>query len=115
MNYVDLDQLRALVAAGSVLSVTLEAVGKNFALKAKTHRGDAVLVPVKSPDSPRLFADLRRALLVLNDLGIREAVVDTAKWEPKQQELGTQRLKQTAPAKKAPAAKKPARKATKKA
>ena len=114
MQTVDLDQLRALIAAGSVQSVTFEAVGKDFALKVAMPKSEAVLVPANSRHKPRLFADLRRAFLVLSDLGIRQALVDVSGWEPKQRELGEQRV-EAAKAKKAPAAKKPARKTTKKA
>jgi hypothetical protein len=36
---------------------------------------------------PRAFADPRRALLLLRDLGVREAKVDTKLWRPEEADL----------------------------
>lgn len=104
MQAVDYDQLRTLVNAGSVLSIAFEAVGKDFALKVKTPKGEAILVLANARDTPRLFADLRRGLLLLSDIGIKQVSVDASKWEPKQHELGlTRRKKEAATKKRSPA------------
>lgn len=87
----DLEQFRALVNSGGVLSVTLEGVGKDFAVRIETRRGDGTLVLSNAKHKPRTFADPRRALLLLRDLGIREARLDTKNWTPQQTSLGSEK------------------------
>lgn len=88
MHKFTLSQLRALSEAGGLLSVTLEAVGRDFAVKLETRRGDGILVKSNSRDTPRTFADPRKALLALRDeLGVREAKIDARAWRPEQNVL----------------------------
>lgn len=82
-----LEQLKAMVEGGAILSVTLEAVGADFALKAETRRGEAVLVLTNQPTKPRTFADPRKALALLRELGIRKVSVDVSRWQPEQKNI----------------------------
>lgn len=86
MQQLTLAQFRATVEAGGVLTVTLKAQGAAFALQAETRRGDAVLVDSRRK-LPRMFADPRKAMLLLRDLGIRNAKLDADAWRPEQAEL----------------------------
>ena len=86
MQNMTLDRLRAAVEAGGVLSVTLRAQGSAFALIAETRRGDAVLVDARRKE-PRTFADPRKALKLLRDLGIHKAGLDAEQWRPEEAEL----------------------------
>ena len=86
MQYLTLEQFRATVDAGGVLSVTLRAQGPSFAVQAETRRGEAVLVDTRRK-SPRLFIDPRKALKLLRELGIRRAGVDAEQWRPDEADL----------------------------
>lgn len=86
MQHYTLDQFRALSESGGVIGVTLRGNGGSFYIEAETRRGDAVLVPMRGKN-PRRFADPRRALSLLRDLGIREARIDARNWRPEQLEL----------------------------
>lgn len=83
MQNLTLEQFRATVEAGGVMSVVLKAQGAAFAIQAKTRRGDAVLVDTRRKQ-PRLFGDPRKALALLRDMGIRKASVDAEAWRPEQ-------------------------------
>jgi hypothetical protein len=84
MQKLDLEQFRALVAAGGAVGVILEATGAAFAVKIETRRGEAVLVTTNDRNKLRLFLDPRRALLMLREAGIREARIDARHWAPHQ-------------------------------
>lgn len=86
MQQLTLEQFRATVEAGGVLAVTLKAQGAAFALQAETRRGDAVLVDSRRKQ-PRMFVDPRKAMLLLRDLGIRNAKLDADAWQPEQASL----------------------------
>lgn len=86
MQQLTLEQFRATVEAGGVLTVTLKAEGAAFALQAETRRGDAVLVDSRRKQ-PRMFVDPRKAMLLLRDLGIRNAKLDADAWRPEQANL----------------------------
>lgn len=83
MQYLTLEQFRATVDAGGVLSVTLRAQGAAFSVQAETRRGEAVLVDTRRK-TPRLFIDPRKALTVLRELGIRRAGLDAEQWRPEE-------------------------------
>lgn len=83
MQNLTLEQFRATVEAGGVVSVVLKAQGAAFAIQAETRRGDAVLVDTRRKQ-PRLFGDPRKALALLRDMGIRKASVDAEAWRPEQ-------------------------------
>lgn len=83
MQNLTLEQFRATVEAGGVMSVVLKAQGAAFAIQAETRRGDAVLVDTRRKQ-PRLFGDPRKALALLRDMGIRKASVDAEAWRPEQ-------------------------------
>jgi hypothetical protein len=88
MQLLTLEQLRATHEAGGVLTVTLRGEGAAFEVQVETRRGLAKLVKVrKARTAPevRRFADPRKALLLLRDLGIREAHIDSQQWRPEDQ------------------------------
>ena len=64
MQNMTLEQFRATVESGGILSVVLKAQGAAFAIQAETQRGDAVLVDTRRK-LPRLFGDPRKALALL--------------------------------------------------
>jgi hypothetical protein len=74
MQTMTLEQFRAMVDAGGVLSVTLKAQGAGFMVNVETRRGEAVMVRARDK-APRRFVDPRKAMVLLRDLGIREARV----------------------------------------
>ncbi|KVS62777.1 hypothetical protein [Burkholderia cepacia] len=88
MQLLTLEQLRATQDAGGVLSVTLHGQGAAFEVQVETRRGQAKLVKArKARTAPeiRRFADPRKALLLLRELGIREARIDSQQWRPEDQ------------------------------
>lgn len=90
MQLLTLEQLRATQQAGGVLMVTLHGDGATFVIHIQTRRGLAMLVKArKARTEPevRRFADPRKALLLLRDLGIVEARIDSQQWRPEDQAL----------------------------
>ena len=83
MQNLTLEQFRAIVTSGGVESVVLKAQGAAFEIQAITRRGEATLVDTRKK-LPRLFGDPRQALLLLRELGIGKASVDTEAWRPEQ-------------------------------
>jgi len=86
MQNLTLEQFRATVEAGGVMSVVLKAQGAAFSIHAETRRGDAVLVDTRRKQ-PRMFGDPRKALALLREMGIRKASVDAEEWRPDQADL----------------------------
>ena len=86
MQTMTLEQFRATVNAGAVLSVTLKAVGGAFVVNAETRRGEVVLVTSRDRQ-PRRFADPRRALLLLRELGIHKTHLDAEGWWPEEAKM----------------------------
>ena len=87
MQHLTLEQFRATHDAGAVLSVTLKAEGAGFEVQIETLRGLAKLVKTRDKGDTRRFIDPRKALLLLRDLGIQEAHIDSQRWRPEDQEL----------------------------
>jgi hypothetical protein len=88
MQLLTLEQLRAAQDAGGVLSVTLRGEGAAFEIQIETRGGLAKLVKarnVRTDPEARRFADPRKALLLLRELGIREARIDGQQWRPEDQ------------------------------
>lgn len=87
MQNFTLEQFRATNAAGGVLSVTLKAEGAGFEMQIETRRGLAQLVKARDKGETRRFLDPRKALLLLRELGIREAHIDSQQWRPEDKEF----------------------------
>lgn len=90
MQLLTLEQLRATQQAGAVLSVTLHGEGPSFEIQIETRGGPAKLVKARKARSApevRKFADPRKALLLLRELGISEAHIDSQQWRPEDQAL----------------------------
>lgn len=87
MQHLTLEQFRATHSSGGVLSVTLKAEGAGFEMQIETRRGLAMLVKARSKEETRRFADPRKALMLLRDLGIREARIDSQRWRPEDVEF----------------------------
>lgn len=83
MQNLTLEQFRATVESGGIVSVVLKAHGAAFEIQAETRRGDAILVDTRKKQ-PRLFGDPRKALSLLREMGISKAAVDTEAWQPDQ-------------------------------
>jgi hypothetical protein len=83
MQTLTLDQLRSTHATGAVLGITLRAVGPSFEIEVETRGGPAVLVTTRAKEA-RHFADPRKALLLLRELGINEARIDSHHWRPEE-------------------------------
>ena len=79
MQNMTLEQFRATVESGGILSVVLKAQGAAFAIQAEPPRGDAVLVDPRRK-LPRLFGDPRKALALLSEMGINIARRTVAKY-----------------------------------
>ena len=86
MEHFTLEQLRAAIASGAVLSITLEGVCGAFAVRITMRRGAAVLVATNT-GRPRSFADPRRALSLLKSLGIVDVKIDTRMWTAEQESI----------------------------
>lgn len=69
------------------MSVTLKAEGAGFEMQIETCRGVAKLVKSRDKNEMRRFLDPRKALLLLRDLGIREAHIDSQAWRPEDNEF----------------------------
>ena len=87
MQLLTVDQLKATYEAGAVLSVTLLGDGGGFELQIETRRGLAKLVKSRQKGEMRRFVDPRKALLMLREIGIREARIDSEKWRPEEHEM----------------------------
>lgn len=87
MQNMTLEQFRATNAAGGVLSVTLKADGAGFEMQIETYRGPAKLVKARDKGETRRFVDPRKALLLLRELGIRKAQIDSEMWRPEEHEF----------------------------
>lgn len=86
MLNLTLDQFRTTFETGGILSVSLVAQGGSFYIEAETRRGNAVLTKARGSDL-RCFRDATKAMLLLRELGIREAKIDTRNWQPGQADL----------------------------
>jgi hypothetical protein len=90
MENFTLEQLRAAHVAGAVQSVVLRADAGAFEIEIETLGGPVRLVKARSKSEARRFVDPRKALLLLRQLGIVEARVDTHDWRPEERELERQ-------------------------
>ena len=86
MQTLNLDQLGAASLAGGILGITLQARGAAFAVQVHTRTGEAVMVKARSKE-PRLFADPRKAMLLLRQLGLTQWTVDASSWQPEAKAL----------------------------
>jgi hypothetical protein len=87
MQQFTLEQFRATFESGGVVGVTLKAQGAAFSIQAETRRGgDAVLVDTRRKQ-PRMFIDPKKAMLLLRDIGVRNAKLDTQSWNPEQADV----------------------------
>ena len=87
MQNFTLEQFRATHCAGAVLGVTLKADGAAFELQIETRRGVAKLVKARNRSEPRRFVDVRKALLLLREIGISQARIDSLQWRPEDREF----------------------------
>ncbi len=83
MQQLNVEQFRAAVESGGILSVTLKAQGPAFSVQAETQRGHAVLIDTRKKQ-PRMFADPRKALKLLKEFGIHKAQLNAEDWQPEQ-------------------------------
>ena len=87
MQSMTLEQLRATASAGGVTGVTLKGQGGGFFVEIATRSGqDAFLAKARSTE-PRRFGNPSSALIVLRDVGIAVAQVDTTHWDPDEKDM----------------------------
>jgi hypothetical protein len=87
MLNMTLEQLRATALAGGVVSVTLKGEGSGFLMQIATRSGqDGFLVKARSTE-PRRFGSPNSAMIVLREMGIVIAQLDTTNWNPDQKEV----------------------------
>lgn len=86
IKLVQLSELRAVIEAGGVLSVTLEGAGTGFATRLTTRSG-ALSLASKNTGQQRVFADPRTALALFKQMGIVEVRIDTRNWSTDQKSL----------------------------
>src|SRR5262245_35993269 len=68
--------------AGGITSVTLKAEGGAFVVAVATRSGDDGVLVTTHSEEPRRFTDLRKALLLLREMGIASVQVDATRWNP---------------------------------
>jgi hypothetical protein len=91
MQSLSVDQFRAATQAGGIASVTLKADGGAFVVAFATRNGDDGLLVTTRARRPRRFSDLRKAMLVLREMGITSMQVDATHWNPDAAAVGTTR------------------------
>jgi hypothetical protein len=91
MQTLSLDQLRAASQAGGITSVTLKAEGAAFVVVFATRNGDDGLLVTTRARQPRRFNDLRKAMVLLREMGIASMQVDATHWNPDEAVAGTPR------------------------
>jgi len=82
--YLPLDQFKTTVNTGGISSVTVKAQGAIFIIEADSQKGGKVLLIKSKGNELREFRDSHKALLLLWELGIREAKIDARNWHPEQ-------------------------------
>jgi hypothetical protein len=82
MQPLTLEQLRA---------TTLKAEGNSFVISIITQTGKHGLLITTRAKEPRRFADPRKAMLLLREMGIATARIDTSRWKPSEGRIGTPR------------------------
>lgn len=87
MQNITLEQLRATVSAGGVVGVTLKGQGSGFLMEIATRSGQSGLLVKARSTEPRRFGSPNSALIVLRELGIAVAQIDTTSWNPDQKEV----------------------------
>ena len=91
MQSLSLDQLRAATQAGGIASVTLKADGGAFVVAFATRNGDDGLLVTTRARHPRRFNDLRKAVVLLHEMGIASMQLDATHWNPDEAAAGTPR------------------------
>jgi hypothetical protein len=101
MQNLTLEQLRATAQAGGISSVTLRAEGGSFLISVATRSGGNGLLVTTRAKEPRRFADPRHVMLLLREMGIATAQIDTSNWNPAEGTTGTPRPDRAAAMKRA--------------
>lgn len=91
MQSMTLEQLRATVSAGGIVGVTLKGEGGGFFLEIATRSGQDVVLSKARSVEPRRFGNPTSALVVLRDIGITVAQLDTTHWNPGQKDMSQSR------------------------
>lgn len=87
MQLVGLSELRAVVGAGAVLSVTLVGVDDGWMTRIATRTGMLSLMSTRVRAKPRSFADPRSAFSLFRELGIVDLKIDNRSWSPEQKPI----------------------------
>lgn len=87
IQLVGLSELRAVVSAGAVLSVTLVGVDDGWMTRIATRTGMLSLMSTRARTKPRSFVDPRAAFGLFRELGIVDLRIDNRSWAPEQKSL----------------------------
>lgn len=83
MHTLNHEQLKAAILTGGVTDITLRGDGAAFVVSVQTQGGEAVMVT--SRKQPRRFADPRKALQLLRELGWHQCRINATDWHPETQ------------------------------
>lgn len=87
MNTLTLEQLRALVEGGGVLGVVLTATGQDWSVVVEQRKGGEAVLVTTNGRQVRTFADPRRALLLLREMGVQRGRFEATAWAPEQRQV----------------------------
>ena len=76
-------EMQSIFQAGGILSFTLDAVGRGFAICATTRKTGSIVLYTKD-GRLRDFIDPRAALQMLREIGANEARIKFGSWQPEQ-------------------------------
>ncbi len=82
MKKLSLQQLRDISHAGGVADVTLKAEGSVFFIKIHMQSGGNAILTKTRNQEPRGFGDPRKAIALLQQLGINIGQFDAKNWTP---------------------------------
>jgi hypothetical protein len=91
MRSITLAQLRASASTGGVAGVTLRGRGGGFFVEIGTRSGHGAILSKARSIEPRRFGNPASAMIVLRELGIVVAQLDTTDWNPEQKNANQSR------------------------
>lgn len=87
MHSMTLEQLRATARAGGVKGVTLKGQGGGFFVEIATSSGQDAFLAKSRTTEPCRFGNPASAMVVLREVGIAVAQIDTTNWIPEQKDM----------------------------
>jgi hypothetical protein len=84
METFTLEQARSATASGGVLAANLRPIGSAFALEFEMRSGVSAVLVASVTKKVRKFANLIKALEIVQDLGLEGGRYSVAEWHPDQ-------------------------------